>query len=122
MSDIEYLLDENITPALRKAIHQKSPDTVLWCVGDIGVPPKGTPDPEILVWCEQNGTILVTNNRASMPVHLHDHLAEGRHIPGIFILNPKMGIHQTVEELVFIWELAEPHEYFDQIRFMPIFR
>jgi len=57
-----------------------------------------------------------------MPVHLYDHLTEGRHIPGIFILNPKMSIQQTVEELVFIWELAEPHEYFDQIRFMPIFR
>ncbi len=62
-----------------------------------GVPPRGTLDPEILVWCEQNGTILVTNNRASMPVHLHDHLAEGRHIPGIFILNSKMGIRQTDE-------------------------
>ena len=64
MSNIEYLLDENITPALRKALHQKSPDTILWC---IGVLPNGTPDPEILIWCEQNGTILVTNNRASMP-------------------------------------------------------
>ena len=57
-----------------------------------------------------------------MPVHLYDHLTEGRHIPGIFILNHKMSIQQTAEELVFIWELAEPDEYFDQIRFMPIFR
>ena len=42
MSNIEYLLDENITSALRKALHQKCPDTVLWCVGDIGVLPNGT--------------------------------------------------------------------------------
>ena len=57
-----------------------------------------------------------------MPVHLRDHVAEGRHIPGIFILNAKMSFKQTVEELVFIWELAEPDMYIDQIRFMPIFR
>lgn len=57
-----------------------------------------------------------------MPIHLQDHLAEGQHIPGTFILNAKMSVEQIVEELVFIWELAEPELYIDQIRFMPIFR
>ncbi len=122
MTVIQYLLDENINPVLRKALHQACPDMVLWYVGEAGVLPRGTLDPEILGWCEQNGTILVTNNRASMPVHLQDHLAKERHIPGIFILNVKMSIEQIVEELVFIWELADPDMYIDQIRFMPIFR
>ncbi len=57
-----------------------------------------------------------------MPVHLQDHLGEGRHISGIFVLNAKMSIEQIVEELAFIWELADPDMYIDQIRFMPIFR
>lgn len=122
MSVIQYLLDENVDPILRKALHHSCPEMVLWYVGEVGVLPKGTLDPEILVWCERNETILVTNNRASMPVHLQDHLAAGRHIPGVFILNVKMSVEQIVEELVFIWELAEPEMYIDQIRFMPIFR
>lgn len=122
MSVIQYLLDENVAPALRTALHQERPDMVLWYVGEAGVLPKGTLDPEILVWCERNETILVTNNRASMPVHLQEHLAEGRHIPGIFILSAKMSFEQTVEELTLIWELADPEMYIDQIRFMPIFR
>lgn len=122
MSVIQYLLDENVTPVLRTALHQECPDMVLWYVGEAGVLHKGTLDPEILVWYEQNETILVTNNRASMPVHLQDHLTKGRHIPGVFVLNMKMSIRQTVEELSFIWKLAEPDMYIDQIRFMPIFR
>jgi hypothetical protein len=122
VSVIQYLLDENVAPVLRTALHQECPDMVLWYVGEAGVLPKGTFDPEILDWCERNETILVTNNRASMPVHLQDHLAEGGHVPGIFILNAKMSIEQTVEELAFIWELADPDMYIDQIRFMPIFR
>jgi len=122
VSVIQYLLDENVDPVLRKALHQACPDMVLWYVGEAGVLPKGTLDPEILVWCERIETILVTNNRASMPVHLQNHLAKGQHIPGIFILTAKMSIEQMVEELVFIWELAEPDMYIDQIRFMPIFR
>jgi hypothetical protein len=28
----------------------------------------------------------VTNNRKSKPRHLADHLAGGRHVPGIFVL------------------------------------
>jgi hypothetical protein len=35
-----------------------------------------------------------------MPVHLADHLAQGRHIPGIFQLNPNMSVGETLEELV----------------------
>ena len=121
MSVIQYLLDENVDPVLRNALHQECPDLVLWYVGEAGVLPKGTLDPEILVWCEQNKTILVTNNLASMPVHLQAHISEGRHIPGIFILNVSMSIPQIVEELTLIWELADPEMFINQIRFMPIF-
>lgn len=96
MSAIQYLLDENVDPILRKALPQKCPEMVVWYVGEAGVLPKGTLDPEILVWCEQNETILVTNNRASMPVHLQSHLAAGQHIPGIFVLNTKMNVEQII--------------------------
>lgn len=49
MRVIQYLLDENVAPMLRQALHQKCPDLVIWRVGDAGVPPTGTLDPEILV-------------------------------------------------------------------------
>ncbi len=37
-----------------------------------------------------------------MPVHLVDHINEGRHIPGIFILNVKLTVGQNVDELIFL--------------------
>lgn len=66
-------------------------------MGEIGTPPKSTLDPEILVWCEEYNFILVTNNRKSMPVHLVDRLAQGGHIPGIFVLNQDLSIGQNIE-------------------------
>lgn len=83
-------------------------------------PPKGTLDPEILIWCEENGFILVTNNRKTMPKHLKDHLAKGRHIPAIFQLNPKMSIGKTANELVAIWGASEITEYQDVIIYLPL--
>ena len=120
MSEIQYLLDENVVPAFRTALLQQAPTMVVWKVGEPGVPPKGTKDPEILDWCEENQFMLVTNNRKSMPDHLTDHLEKGRHIPGILELNPNMGIGETVDELMLIWGASEPLEYQDLILYLPV--
>jgi hypothetical protein len=122
MSAIKYLLDENVDPLLRKALKRREPEMVVWRVGDAGAPALQSTDPDILIWCEANAFLLVTNNRASMPVHLQNHLAAGRHVPGIFILNPNMKIGETVDELATIWGAAEPDEYFDQLKYLPISR
>ncbi len=64
--------------------------------------------------------MLVTNNRTSMPVHLADHIAEGRHVPGIFILNPKLSMGQNIDELILIAEGSFDNEYQDQIVNLPL--
>jgi hypothetical protein len=120
VSTIKYLLDEHIDPRLRRALIRLSPGIIVWRVGDPGTPALQTTDPDILSWCEKNTFSLITNNRASMPVHLRDHLAAGRHVPGIFILNPHMTMGETADELALIWGAAEPEEYADQLRFLPV--
>jgi len=120
MSTRKYLLDEHVNPRLKRAVHQRNPEIVVWCIGDPGAPPRGTLDPDILLWCEAKGFSLVTNNRTSMPVHLREHLAAGRHVPGIFILNDKMSMGQTAEELALIWGATEPDEYVNLIKFLPV--
>jgi hypothetical protein len=120
MSVIRYLLDENVTPLFRSELLKREPTLVVWRVGFAGAPPKGTSDPDILRWCEEHGFILVTNNRKSMPIHLHEHLAEDRHVPGILILNDNMTIGATIEELWLIWAIAGQEEYRDRISFLPV--
>ncbi|NEP45954.1 MAG: hypothetical protein F6K35_44830 [Okeania sp. SIO2H7] len=96
------------------------PALVVKAVGEPGYSPKRTPDPEILCWCEENNFLLVTNNRTSMPVHLADHIANGRHVPGIFILNSNLSIGDNLEELILIAECSFEGEYQDEIKFLPI--
>ncbi len=120
MNPIKYLFDENVNTNFKIALRHERPDIELYRIGDPGFPQCGTLDPEILIWCETNGFILVTNNRASIPVHLENHLKTGHRIPGIFILNTNMSLRETIEELMLIWEASDPSEYQDQIRFLPI--
>ena len=117
---VNYLLDENVDPLYQVQLRQQEPSLVVWKIGDPGTPPRQTPDPDILYWCEERSFILLTNNRKSMPVHLADHLAEGRHVPGIFILNDNLSIGETIEELIIIALASEANEYSDQISYLPL--
>ncbi len=55
-----------------------------------------------------------------MPVHLADHIAQGRHVPGIFILNADLSLGQNLDELMLIAEGSFAQEYQDQIVFLPL--
>ncbi len=120
MSEIRYLLDENVNPILRSALLSREPNLTVWQVGLLGAPDFGTLDPEVLVWCEENGFILATNNRKSMPVHLEDHLSSGRHSNGILTLSENMSVGETLDELVLIASASELEEYRDLILYLPI--
>jgi hypothetical protein len=116
--NLKYLLDENLAPLYRSQILQRVPELVVWMVGDPTAPPKSTPDPDILIWCEERDFVLVTNNRSSMPVHLADHLALGRHVPGILILNPNLSVGETIEELILLAQTSLEDEFRDRIGYL----
>jgi len=120
MTAVAYLLDENVDLRLRRALKSLAGDLVVWCVGDPGAPALGMDDPTILRWCEDHAYILVTNNRASMPVHLGQHLASGRHVPGIFVLHASMSLGEIADELALIYEASELEDYADQLSYLPV--
>jgi len=117
---LKYLIDENLSPEYARQLRRRNPDLVVRAVGELGVPDTGTLDPEILKWCELNQFVLFANNRASMPTHLMAHIAEGRHVPGILVLNKNMSMGQTIEELLLIAEAAFDDEFQDRIDFLPV--
>jgi hypothetical protein len=117
---IRYLLDENVDPLFRTELLRHQPEMIVWRIGDPTTPPRGSPDPDILRWCEANLFILVTNNRKSMPQHLQTHLAAGRHMPGIFELSPNMSIGEIIEELILIWFVSDIDEYRDKLLYLPL--
>jgi hypothetical protein len=63
---MRYLLDEHVEPTYRTQLLRAAPDLEVWLIGDPGAPPRGTLDPDILIWCEENSFTLITNNRTSI--------------------------------------------------------
>ena len=115
-----FLIDENISPRYRTQLLYHEPSLTVLAVGDEGAPPKSTPDPEILEWCEKHQFSLITNNRESMPQHLSDHLAAGHHVPGIFTINLEVPMGKIIEELFLIAGASDEDEYIDRITYIPL--
>ncbi|MBX9258638.1 DUF5615 family PIN-like protein [Desmonostoc muscorum CCALA 125] len=116
---LKYLLDENVDKVYKRQFVQYNPTLIMWVIGDPGVPPRGTLDPEILCWCEEHDFILVANNPRTMPVHLVEHIAQRRNIPGIFILNDNLTIGQIINQLSIISQASFDGEYQNQIVNLP---
>lgn len=114
MSTISFLLDEHVPLIIQAQLEQIEPRVRVYAIGDGIAPPKGTPDPDILSWIEAHGCILITNNRSTMPVHLHTHLARGQHVPGIVQFPRRMNVGAILDDLLFIWGASLPGEFQDQ--------
>jgi len=95
-----FLLDENLSEVIGEALHSRDSSIPVRVIGDGIAPPTGTEDPDILVWLEEYGFVLVTNNRRSMPVHLSAHLADDRHVPGILQVPEQFRIGALVDHLL----------------------
>jgi len=115
-----FLLDEHINRAIQRQLRRQNPNLEVLAIGDPGAPSGGISDPDLLNWIEQNGYILVTENRSTMPMHLSDHFVSGRHIPGIFWIRPGVGIGRIIEELYPIYLSSLADEYKDRAIYIPM--
>lgn len=50
MSTIRFLLDENLSPEIKRELLRREPSMVILRVGDEGTPSLGTKDEPILEW------------------------------------------------------------------------
>lgn len=55
-----------------------------------------------------------------MPVHLANHLLEGRHVPGVLQLPERLNFGRMLEDILLIWSAGTPEDYRDRIAYLPL--
>ncbi len=114
-----FLLDECVPEFLADEIIRLEPVIEVHQVGHEPAPPKGTPDPELLIFAEKNQMTFVTRDKRTMPDHLKEHHTAGRHTWGVFLLS---GCHAPIryaEDLVLIWSTTALEDLVDWTDFLP---
>jgi hypothetical protein len=120
MHPLRFVLDENMRGVLLAATHRHNlvrPDVAIDVVqiGDANAPPRGTPDPDVLIWTEEQDRLPVSWDKRTLPGHLRDHLASGRHCPGILIPPPRPPFPLLIESLAVIAHASLADEYRDRL-------
>lgn len=89
----------------------------------VGEPPDlplGSQDPDILLWAEREGRILVSHDLSTLPAFLADHLRAGHHSPGIFLIRRGASLQEVVDFLVLVAHASEPWEWANRYQFIPV--
>jgi hypothetical protein len=120
MSQVRYLIDESLRLAVVAALRRIEPEMNVQRVGQPGMPPFGSSDPDLLAFCEKSERLLVSLDRASMPVHIATHHAAGGHTWGTLLVTRRCSFRQLLDDLVFIWCASEAEEWFDSTHYLPI--
>jgi hypothetical protein len=114
-----FLIDENLSPGIASGVLERNPATDILYIGGLDAPSRGTLDPDVLDFCEQERRVLVTNNRKSMPRHLAALQAMGRHHWGIFEVRDENAVGEIIEELLLIHGATDASEHIDRVRWIP---
>jgi hypothetical protein len=119
---LTYLLDEHLRGRLWHALTQRNvgsqqPVDVVR-VGDPADLALGSKDPAILLWAEGETRIFVSLDRRTLSGHLADHLAAGRHSPGIFIIRKRAFWLEVIDFLFLAAHTSDPYEWQDRIEFI----
>jgi len=116
-----FVLDENLRGALWHAVqqHNAAGADVLDCLC-VGHPPAplGTLDPDLLLWCESQGRVLVTADHR-IGSHLQAHWGAGRHVPGVMIVKPGWTVPTVIAALVAFDQAYDPPEFVDRVEYVP---
>lgn len=79
----------------------------------------GLRDPDVLRLAAQQGRVLVSHDRKTMPIHFSQFIAS-EESAGLLVVSQKLPIAQAAEELALIWLASEPEDWLNRIRSLPL--
>ena len=97
----------------------RQPQLDLSRVQDVGL--VQADDRTILTWgAGESDRILLTHDRATMPDFAYERVVAGQSMPGVFVLNDRMGVREATEELLLLETCSEQAEWSSLVVYLPL--
>jgi Domain of unknown function (DUF5615) len=118
----KFLIDENIATYFQEAIIQVEPSIEVFCVGEVGMPAKGTSDPDLLEWADRHGFVLVSFDKNTLNGYINDRFSQGKHHAGLLLI-PRPGtvnLKAIVDDMILLWMATDSQEWIDRTEYLPL--
>jgi len=120
MSQVRFLIDESVRLSVVAALLRTEALIDVVRIGQPGAPEFGTPDAELLEFCELTQRLFVSQDRGTLPDHVAKHLAAGRHTCGVMLITSGCSSRKLIEDLVLIWSASDAEEWRDTLYYLPL--
>lgn len=115
---LRLLIDQDLDHDILRGLLRRVPRLDVVTAFEIGM--SQATDPELLFWAQQEGRIIVTHDRATMPRHATAIMETGGSIAGVFVVPRTIPLHQVLAELEIMVECSENYEWIDFICYLPL--
>jgi hypothetical protein len=115
---LRLLIDQDVDHDILRGLQRRIPQ--LDAVTAFEIRMSEATDPELLNWAAQEGRIIVTHDRTTMPAHAADLMGEGKNIAGLFVVPRSLSLHQVIEDLELMITCSENDEWVNVIRYLPL--
>ena len=115
---LQFLSDENFKGEIVRGLFLREPNLDLIRVQDVGL--RSVDDPTILEWAATSDRIVLTHDRSTMPDFAYERLLRGQEMSGLFVVNDRMPIRQTIDELLILVNCSYQSEWKGVVLYLPL--
>lgn len=115
--NIRYQADADLNQAIVTGVLRRKPTIDFQTAFAAGL--EGVKDPEVLAIAAQQGRVLVSHDRKTMPSEFAEFLANHQSA-GVIIVSRRLPIEVVIEELLLIWEASIAEEWVNRIAKLPL--
>lgn len=113
---VRFQADADLNEKIVKGLLRRQPQIDFKTSTEAGF--EGLVDEDVLSKAADEGRVLVTHDRKTMPGHFGEFLAN-RDSAGVIIVSKKAEIANIIDDLILIWEASDAEEYINAIRSIP---
>jgi len=114
---LHLLIDQDFDHDILRGLLRRIPRLNAVTALEIGM--SEATDPQLLSWAAQEGRIIITHDRKTMPKHGADMIRVGKNIAGMFIVPRSLPLRQAIEDLELMITCSGNKEWVNVIRYLP---
>jgi predicted nuclease of predicted toxin-antitoxin system len=115
---LRLLSDENLHGDIVRGHFRAMPDLDLVRFQDAGL--SEADDPAILEWAAEQGRIVLTHDRKTIPGFAYERVIQGEPMSGVFLISDSMPIGQAIAEILLAVEGSEQEEWNGLVTYFPL--
>ncbi len=117
MTKVRFQADADLRQAIVTGAIRRCPNLDFQSANEVDI--EGVQDQNVLTLAAQDGRVLVSHDRKTMPMEFGQFILS-RNSHGVLIIAQNLAIREAINGIILIWEVSTAEEWINQIMTLPL--